>query len=307
MIRRRRLAVGAAALAVVLAGACARSPAPAPGAGLPDALVSWTALGDVSEFVGDELFIHINGGAEVYHEYGFERLRVREYGRGENRVVVEIYTVSGSAYGVYTYARSDRGSPVGIGGGGTLADYYLCAWSGSDLVVVTAQTEMDDPRAAVVEVAEGLAVPVVGDEPALMSRLPPKLVVPNTEAYLRGPLALRSVAGEAGSLLVGFDEAAAARVRVPEGRDALLVVARWSDPESAVVAIDRSARAASELTRIQVESTAADRLRFDHGMDEVIELTRSDEEVWLVVGPEGAVGFDEVIAGHREEERHGSS
>jgi hypothetical protein len=269
---------------------CSERPTPSEAEGLVlgPALGGWTAVADTSEFVGDELFMHINGGAELYHEYGFERLRVREYARGEDRVSIEIYSVSDSAYGVYTYARSASGEPVDVGSGGTLAGYYLCAWSGSDLVVVTAQTEMEEPGRAVLEVAEALAIPARGDVPDLMGRLPVS-AVPGTETFLQGPLVMRAVAHGAASITTGFERAAAARVAVEGAGTAVIVVACWPD-----------AAGASEMMRLAAATGGLaeeehERLRLTLEGGEVAELERTDACVSMTVG-DGTLRLDQILA-----------
>ncbi|MFC1724549.1 hypothetical protein ACFL4T_02900, partial [candidate division KSB1 bacterium] len=42
-------------------------------------------------FEKDELWIHINGGAEVYHEYGFVKAVVQNYTNGmDKNIIIEI-------------------------------------------------------------------------------------------------------------------------------------------------------------------------------------------------------------------------
>jgi len=68
-----------------------------PGDGTPD---GWTPSGSASLYEGGALFDHINGGADAYHDRGFERLVVQIYSKGNAEVQLEIY---------------DMGSPTGAG------------------------------------------------------------------------------------------------------------------------------------------------------------------------------------------------
>jgi len=45
-------------------------------------LDQWTPDRDPRLYEGEDLFAFINGGAEIYHEYGFERVIVQEYKKG---------------------------------------------------------------------------------------------------------------------------------------------------------------------------------------------------------------------------------
>ena len=102
----------------------------------------WSAEGEPEVYIGDDLFAYINGGAEIYHEYGFVQVSVQRYRRGDDRASVEIYTMEGDAFGIYSFARSSSGHEVKLGNGGTSADYYLHYWSGPDLAVITPESEI---------------------------------------------------------------------------------------------------------------------------------------------------------------------
>lgn len=87
-------------LILVLAILAAPSPdvtALLPGGGTP---VGWSRSGEPSLYVGAALFEYINGGADAYHDRGFERLAAQLYSNGDAEVQLEIY---------------DMGSPEGAG------------------------------------------------------------------------------------------------------------------------------------------------------------------------------------------------
>ena len=58
----------------------------------------WSADGETEVYFGD--VIHITGGAEIYHEYGFVQVAVQRYVRGANSISVELHTMDGDAFGV---------------------------------------------------------------------------------------------------------------------------------------------------------------------------------------------------------------
>ncbi|MCK7579399.1 MAG: hypothetical protein MZV65_29205 [Chromatiales bacterium] len=39
----------------------------------------WRPDGDIQRYAGEDLFVYIDGGAEIYHEYGFRRVVARDY------------------------------------------------------------------------------------------------------------------------------------------------------------------------------------------------------------------------------------
>ncbi|MBU0983480.1 MAG: hypothetical protein KKA42_06395 [candidate division Zixibacteria bacterium] len=70
----------------------------------PDNFVEgWQKSEDLLRFVGHDLYGHIDGGAELFHEFGFEQLLVQRYAQGDNEIDLEIYqmTEPTAALGIY--------------------------------------------------------------------------------------------------------------------------------------------------------------------------------------------------------------
>ena len=63
----------------------------------------WERDGARLVFVGHDLYGHINGGAELFHEFGFDSLIVQRYKHGGQELDLEIYimTEHPSALGIY--------------------------------------------------------------------------------------------------------------------------------------------------------------------------------------------------------------
>ena len=67
----------------------------------------WKTKGEVRCYKGEELFDYMDGGAELYHAYGFKRACVQDYKKGENLYTAEIYEMENSqkAFGIYSLDR----------------------------------------------------------------------------------------------------------------------------------------------------------------------------------------------------------
>ena len=218
----------------------------------PKNIGMWSAEGETEVYIGDDLFIYINGGAEIYHEYGFVQVAVQRYRRGDDNVSVEIYTMEGDAFGIYSFARSSSGHAVKLGDGGTSADYYLHFWSGPELAVITAESEFDDLGAAVLEIGTAVAgcLQAGGVEPDLLDQLPNDSRVPGSEVYFTGRLAILNVARPAAVLFTGFEEGAAASHETGEQ----IVVLRWADEAAAVEALQEARRLCEASGGVVVET-----------------------------------------------------
>ncbi len=195
----------AAALAVVLALAAAENAAPVPRPGqlrayLPAsrAVPGWAVDGEPREFEGESLYDYIDGGAEIYHEYGFRRVVVQDYASSDGlSISLEIFEMADpeAAFGMYSFKRSGSGRALDLGAGGELEAYYLNCWRGRFLVTLTG---FDESR----ETVDGLlalggkaasALPGGGDEPALVRALPESGLRAGSVKYLKGLLGLNSV------------------------------------------------------------------------------------------------------------------
>ena len=80
-----------------------------------------TLLEEPKLYVGDDLFSLINGGAEVYHEYGFvEVLACKVQTAGGTEVKCEIYDMGSpeSAWGIYSMTATSSAVPFNAGAEG---------------------------------------------------------------------------------------------------------------------------------------------------------------------------------------------
>jgi hypothetical protein len=223
----------------------------------------WSAAGGPEVYVGDDLFIYINGGAEIYHEYGFVQVAVQGYRRGDDTVAVEIYTMDGDAFGIYSFARSSTGHAVDLGDGGTAADYFIHFWSGPDLAVITAENEFEGLSEAVSEIATVVAgcLQSGGVEPSLLDHLPIEGRAPGSEVYLTGRLAFMNVARPAALFFAGFEKGASARYESGEH----IVVLRWKNEAAAVLALQEARRLCAASGGAVVETEDGGVTEFETG------------------------------------------
>lgn len=170
-----------------------RSVLPADGA-----VPGWSRDGDLQEFVGEDLFTYINGGAEIYHEFGFRRVVVQDYqGPAGKSVSLEIFEMEtpAAAYGMFTFKRSGQGRGVPLGSAGELEDYYLNFWKGRFLVTLTgfdAATPTLDGLLAVAGAVDGKLTKGDG-VPDLVAALPGDGLKPQSVKYLKGLLGLNNI------------------------------------------------------------------------------------------------------------------
>ena len=202
-----------AALLALLAGLAASSPGglagptrPGPALqGSPAALLpgngavpGWDREGDAQEFAGEDLYTYIDGGAEIYHEYGFRRVAVQDYkDAGGRSVSLEIFEMDSpeAAYGIYSFKRSGKGKSVPLGAGGDLEDYYLNFWEGRYLATLTGFDESPGTIAGLQALAAAVDACVAdpAGPPALVAELAPAGLRPGSVKYVKGLLGLNNL------------------------------------------------------------------------------------------------------------------
>lgn len=171
----------------------------------------WKADGPPQEFKGEDLYLYIDGGAEIYREYGFEEVLTQEYkDGGGTRLSLEIFQMTGpeSAYGMYTFKRSPRGTPLEIGAEGRLEDYYLNFWKGNFLVTITGQDESPATSRGLLALARAVAGKIQGptDPARLVAELPLPGLIDAGVRYFKGYLGFMNNYPSLGKEAFRFEE-----------------------------------------------------------------------------------------------------
>lgn len=163
-------------LTVALMGGCAGQ-ASEPIARLPREVGGWVRARPVASYDRRTLYDYIDGAAEVYLAYGFERvLSCRYHKAGQPPIVVDIFQMRDSkeAFGVFSFERVDE--EAGIGQGSEAGPSLIRFWKGRYFVAVSSPSSPPAPLHVLKQVASSVAdaIEEVGEPPDLVSVLPPK-------------------------------------------------------------------------------------------------------------------------------------
>lgn len=221
-----------------------------------EAAPGWAKDGKPQEYEGEDLYAYIDGGAEIYQEYGFSRVILQDYKNDKGRLVsLEIFEMGtpAAAFGMFTFKRSGNGKTVGLGAGAELEAYYLNFWKGRFLVTLTGFDEGPETiggilavgRAVDALIRDGGAAPA----PALIAALPEKGLRPGSVKYLKGLLGLNNIYPFFSARGLGFAEAArgvyenGATLLVLDYGTAEVRARAWTDLEAYLTGSDRFKRA----------------------------------------------------------------
>jgi hypothetical protein len=161
-------------------------------------LPGWAPSGEPQHYVGEDLYTYIDGGAEIYQEYGFKQVLAQDYkDAGGRTLTLELYEMNSpeAAYGAFTFKSSGKGKGVAVGQAAELEDYYLNAWKGTIVLTVIGPDDSAASLAGIQAVAKAAAakIPAAGTRPALMNRLPGDWAGTPHIKFFTGPLGLFNI------------------------------------------------------------------------------------------------------------------
>jgi hypothetical protein len=195
------LAVCMASIVIALLSGCGGREAASEYAGLfPDAAaVDYVrSRSEITDYREAGLYEFLNGGAELYFDYGIVAAASAEYKTGpELGIEMSIYDMGTpeGAFGIYSTFRYAGADFVAIGGEGMKTEASLDFWKGRYYCKLLSFDT--DPRAqtAIMDLGTALADKIAGgsDLPAIVKLLPSEGKVEGTEKYLRGQLGLNNI------------------------------------------------------------------------------------------------------------------
>jgi hypothetical protein len=198
----------------------------------------WQPTGNAESFSGEQLFDHIDGGADIYFEYGFATLITQQYKKDDKAVSVEVYLMDdpAAAYGIYSYNRHPSLSPVEVGSDATIHPNGLFFWQDKyyvDIRQMGAATILPDEFMALAK-AISRKIGVTAERPSVMKRLPKGSMVPHSDVFARGKLAINNQVFIAEEDLFGLGKgevAAIARYKIDQPEFSL-VIAEYKSAET---------------------------------------------------------------------------
>jgi hypothetical protein len=144
----------------------------------PASINGWTWDKEDRVFDRETLYNHIDGAAEVYLSYNFQKAFVRRFVKpGHPDIVAEIYRMGSSvdAFGIFSLEQQDP--EAGIGQGSEFGGSLLRFWKGNIFVSILGEGEGKDLEAALLtlgrKLAEGLEI--TGALPEALQFLPDNL------------------------------------------------------------------------------------------------------------------------------------
>ncbi len=214
----------------------------------PDGFLGgWKKVDPPKRFAQADLYGYIDGGAELFLEYGFEQLTVQKYRNGSNEFTVEAYRMvdSPAAMGVYTMKAGKETPATGFKERHTANKYQLMFVRSRYFVIVNNLSGSEALAAVQVKFASYVASKLPPASPVVeLQTLPREGMVPGSARLVRGPYGLQAVytLGDGDILLLQKKlTAATADYKSPKGAYTL-ILATYADPSQAKRAFDHLQR-----------------------------------------------------------------
>jgi len=166
---------------------------------LPESVDGWTKSGVQRIYTRQNLFDYIDGGAEVYLAYGFQRLTVLRYAATspdsaeKGSITVEVWRMDSSAdaYGLFSLERDAE--KINVGQDGVYGYDRVRFWK--DRFFVDCFAEQEVAREVLTKIGKKIASKIKknGDRPPLVSKLPRDNLISGSVHFFHQYLVLKNL------------------------------------------------------------------------------------------------------------------
>jgi len=163
-----------------------------PGAGFHP---GWKPAGKARIYAAKNLYGYINGGAELFLEFGFTGLTVQRYGRGEEELSLDLYEMvsADAALAVYLAKKGEERPVAGVTGRSTGSAWQIAVLKGRHFIQLTNLSGEESHLPAMVALLQALLASLP-DEPARdwLAGMPAERI-PGSELLVAGPYSLQMI------------------------------------------------------------------------------------------------------------------
>lgn len=156
----------------------------------------WEKSGKTLSFESENLYGRINGGAELFLEFGFEKLIIETYSNGNNEIEIEQYVMASpeSALGIYLLKCGQKQPSELITARHTVSNYQITALKGNSFVQINSFSGDTNYVPDMISLANAYLAKITEKTPDdIFAKLPQENLIPGSEKLIRGEFGLRPI------------------------------------------------------------------------------------------------------------------
>ncbi len=240
---------------------------------------------------------YINGGAELFLEYGVEQAASLEYIHGEQGLVVDIYAMQTpeAAFGIYSANRDLRHPALAIGAEATQFDYHLIFWQDRFYVMILADLTDSLTRRTMHHFAGLISHQIKRQSPPplLLQSLPTTGLQRRSVIFIKGTQALNRqfYLGDENPLRPGLCGAVSGIYHIDDTEGALLVL-QYAHDDSAT---QRAEALQAHLLKV-LNVHPGGKGYFQDNRQRYYAWRRQGPQVWLVYKADSRALCDALLA-----------
>jgi hypothetical protein len=250
----------------------------------------WIRAHEPQEYSGEELYAYIDGGAEIFQEYGFLRVVVQDYKhRSGQSITAEIFAMKDpeAAYGMYSFKKSALGQDMEWGQGieAQLSEYYLNLWKSRYLATLTGFNEDQTTRQGLVDLGRAIAgkIPEKAAKPSLLALLPDTGVKKSGIKYYKGNLGLFNTYVFDPASVFGVQEG----VKGDDDNGGMLFLLKYSPAEKSRAQFEAALKAfVKSLKYRQLRALSNDIFTMKDGEGRTVTVSLYEPYLFIAVGME---------------------
>lgn len=165
---------------------------------LPDSNFSpgWEKESALLVFQKNDLYGYIDGGAELFHEFGFENLTVQSYFQGAAELTLEVYQMQNptAALGIYLMKCGKETPLAGIDARNTGSHLQATIVKNNIFVQINNFSGNQNTQPDMIKLASALLSSIAPAAPVkILELLPRESLIKGSERIIRGPFALEPI------------------------------------------------------------------------------------------------------------------